>query len=112
MLVQWHIVINGKSEGPFSEEDLTDLHSFSPESFVWKEGMNGWEKAKDIPELAQALHHKKQKPKSHDPEEPINPELEPDPEIALSLEDKDPPNFLWIFFILILVSYFLFRSFF
>src|SRR5690606_32337960 len=51
----WFVMVNGNQEGPLSESAL-DLaireQRLTPRSYAWKEGMDDWLRAGDIPQLA------------------------------------------------------------
>ena len=42
----------GERQGPFREEDLL-RNGMTPDSLVWCNGMPGWQRASEVPELAQ-----------------------------------------------------------
>ncbi|MFD1882914.1 SPFH domain-containing protein [Paracoccus pacificus] len=52
----WHIAREGEADGPYGRGHLGRLAregSFTRDTLVWTPGQNGWEKAEDVPELAQ-----------------------------------------------------------
>lgn len=52
--VQYHISINGSQSGPFNMQQLSQMAQngqFTPQTYVWKQGMANWAFAKDVPEL-------------------------------------------------------------
>lgn len=52
----YHVAINGKQSGPFSIDQLKQIaqtDDFTNNHHVWKAGMQGWELAGNIPELAE-----------------------------------------------------------
>jgi membrane protease subunit (stomatin/prohibitin family) len=52
---QFHIAINGQQQGPFAVPALQQMISagtFTRDTLVWKQGMSGWLKAGDVPELS------------------------------------------------------------
>jgi len=54
----WWYVSNGERKGPVSTNDLHDLlvyGTLTPNSLVWKQGMEGWQSAGRIDELASLL---------------------------------------------------------
>lgn len=60
-----YFFLKGKEQnGPFTIEQLSDK-GLTNETMIWTEGMENWQKLKDIPELVQAL-----KPKSVPPPPP------------------------------------------
>lgn len=49
--MEYYIIVNEKSMGPYSAEDLASMSLFRRDSLVWREGLDGWTEAGDIPEL-------------------------------------------------------------
>lgn len=52
----WHIATNGEADGPYGRADLGRLArdgSFTRDTLVWTAGLEGWQKAGDVAELAQ-----------------------------------------------------------
>mgnify|MGYP002624324411 CR=1 FL=1 len=52
--MEFHLIKNGKQEGPFTVEELTQ-QGLNPESEVWAPGMSDWMQAGDVPELTAVL---------------------------------------------------------
>ena len=52
--MEFHLIRNGKQEGPFSIEELSQ-QGINPESEVWAPGMAEWKQAGDVPELTAVL---------------------------------------------------------
>ena len=52
--MEFHLIKNGKQEGPFSVEELSQ-QGITPESEVWAPGMADWMQAGDVPELTAVL---------------------------------------------------------
>ena len=52
--MEFHLIRNGKQEGPFSVEELAQ-QGLTPESEVWAPGMSDWQQAGDVPELTAVL---------------------------------------------------------
>ena len=52
--MEFHLIVNGKQEGPFTIEELGQK-GISPESEVWAPGMADWQQAGDVPELTAVL---------------------------------------------------------
>ncbi len=42
---QWHLAVNGQTQGPFSEQQLTSQPGFGRASVVWTAGQDGWKAA-------------------------------------------------------------------
>lgn len=52
--VQYHVSVNGQQAGPFNMQQLqqmTQQGQFTPQTYVWKQGMAGWEQAGNVAEL-------------------------------------------------------------
>ncbi len=52
---QWHIALNGQTQGPFGPRDLERMAregTFSRETHVWTAGQDGWKRAAEVPGLA------------------------------------------------------------
>jgi len=50
----WHVVINGDQQGPFTPEKILEMFTRNEldwDSYVWREGFDGWKHARDIEEL-------------------------------------------------------------
>ncbi len=52
--MEFHLIRNGKQEGPFTIEELGQ-QGITPESEVWAPGMADWKQAGDVPELTAVL---------------------------------------------------------
>ncbi len=52
--MEFHLIRNGKQEGPFTVEELSQ-QGITPESEVWAPGMADWKQAGDVPELTAVL---------------------------------------------------------
>lgn len=55
---EWHVATGGKSQGPVSLAELTAMAcsgEIPSSAMVWKQGMAGWGRLSDVPELASAL---------------------------------------------------------
>jgi len=51
----WFAMIQGKQEGPFTRgelEAMTGHGEVGPRTYLWKDGMGAWQRAKDLPEVA------------------------------------------------------------
>ena len=42
---QWHMAVNGQTQGPFTEAQLGQTPGFGRESLVWTSGQDGWKPA-------------------------------------------------------------------
>lgn len=53
--LQFHVSVNGQQQGPFTIAQLQQFASagqFTPQTYVWRQGMSGWQFAGQVPELA------------------------------------------------------------
>jgi predicted Zn finger-like uncharacterized protein len=54
-LADWFAMLRGKQTGPMTRNELTtriDLGEVGPRTYLWKDGMDAWQRAKELPELA------------------------------------------------------------
>jgi len=51
MSTQWYITREGQNFGPFGTNQLL-ANGLTPQSYVWSNGMSGWQQAANLPELA------------------------------------------------------------
>lgn len=54
----WHVVIDGEQRGPYAPDQIGEMLSKGQidwEAYVWREGMDNWIAACDIPELVAAV---------------------------------------------------------
>ncbi len=54
MATTYYIVIDGKQQGPFTQEELRHCN-LSTETYIWREGLTNWVKAGTLPELSGIL---------------------------------------------------------
>jgi len=54
MNTQYFIIIDGQQQGPYPKEILR-IQGMTPETFVWREGLEAWVPASTLPELADIL---------------------------------------------------------
>jgi hypothetical protein len=51
----WFAMLHGKQTGPLTRAELVakiDLGEVGPRTYLWKDGMDAWQRAKELPELA------------------------------------------------------------
>jgi predicted Zn finger-like uncharacterized protein len=51
----WYAMLRGKQTGPVTHEDLEERANdgeLGPRTYLWRDGMDAWQHAKDIPELS------------------------------------------------------------
>ncbi|HEX6245841.1 MAG TPA: GYF domain-containing protein, partial [Polyangiales bacterium] len=54
----WHVVVSGEQQGPFTPQQVGELMAdgrIDWEAYVWREGMDGWQPAKDVEALVNAI---------------------------------------------------------
>lgn len=54
----WHVVVGGEQQGPLAPRQIGELLSEATidwEAYVWREGMDGWQPAKDVAELVSSV---------------------------------------------------------
>ena len=53
--VSWMVAVNGQQSGPFTIQQMQQLAQqgqINPKTYVWRQGMSGWELICNVPELA------------------------------------------------------------
>jgi predicted Zn finger-like uncharacterized protein len=54
----WHVVVAGEQQGPFAPRQIGELLAEGKidwEAYVWREGMDGWQPAKDVEDLVKSV---------------------------------------------------------
>ena len=54
----WHVVVGGDQQGPLAPRQLGEMLAEGKidwEAYVWREGMDGWQPAKDVETLVSAI---------------------------------------------------------
>ena len=64
---QYYLVVDEKSTGPVTFEELVQHPALTPETLVWKPGIDNWQPAKSFPELAAMFASRQQPPQYHNP---------------------------------------------
>ena len=54
MATTYYIVVDGKQQGPFTQEELRHCN-LTTETYIWREGLSNWVKASTLPELSGLL---------------------------------------------------------
>lgn len=54
MATTYYIVVEGKQQGPFTQEELRQCN-LTTETYIWREGLTNWVKAGTLPELTGIL---------------------------------------------------------
>lgn len=90
----WWILIEQHPEGPYSFIELEKDTRLTPDTLVWKEGMEQWKKVRDLKEFA-SLFKDKEPEDEEAPQEP--PPLPEDEELTLRNDSPLSPNWLaWL----------------
>jgi predicted Zn finger-like uncharacterized protein len=78
----WFAMLAGKQTGPLTHAELGDKTaegSVGPRTYLWKEGMPSWQRAKDLPELAPFFPPPEATPPPLPPPINAHPAVEPKP---------------------------------
>lgn len=101
--MEFHLIVNGKQEGPFSVEEL-EQQGITPESEVWAPGMSDWKQAGDVPELTavlqraefeasqQAARAAERQATTGQPYEPVAPPRQEPPRVPPYTPVQEPPK--------------------
>lgn len=54
MATTYYIVVDGKQQGPFTQDELRQCN-LTTETYIWREGLTNWVKAGTLPELSSLL---------------------------------------------------------
>lgn len=101
----WYIKIHGSREGPYSIMDLRRDKRITPDTLVWRQGFDRWQKIRYVPELKAVFEDSES---TNEPRGKFKfPEVPSDEEIVLDAQEgRDPNRWLWIVLIAILLFYF------
>ena len=89
----WFAMLHGKQQGPLTRAELaarTDDGAIGPRTYLWKDGMDAWQRAKDLPELQGLFPQLPETPS-------LPPPLAPPPAAAppaAALREFSSPDFL------------------
>lgn len=73
MNTQYFIVIDGQQKGPYPREVLL-MQGMKPDTYVWREGMEGWAPANTLPELSSLFAEQNSQANPGQPsEQPVQP---------------------------------------
>ena len=67
--ILYYMVVDEKSTGPYTLDEITLHPALTPETLVWKPGIENWVAAKTLPELTPAFSHQYNKDQSQTPPE-------------------------------------------
>jgi hypothetical protein len=108
----WFILFGEQKEGPYSLTQLKNHPSFTPDTYVWKEGFPDWKLARDVPEIQEVF---KDEPSSEpEPQQVKWKKLEEEDE-ALILDNAHNPFPFWLillalFFLFLFYQYFWYQN--
>lgn len=107
----WYLIIEGTTHGPYTPEELLREPSFTPDTLVWHDGMDGWKPARDVPEIQELFKdHEAFNPPLN--EEPSEPTPAAEGEVLLAVK-KEPPFFLiWLIIAALIFIYLAIQFFF
>lgn len=99
----WFIDDKGKIEGPYSVADLKADSRITPDSYVWREGWDKWQRIRDVPELEELFRDEV------DSDEPVEtavakPAAAADDELAIDYR-QEPPYLFWLLAAMIIILY-------
>lgn len=111
MYKEWFIIIEGKQEGPYTVPELKALPKVTPDTLVWKAGFAGWVPMRKVAELKEVFEDEKESEpivERFKPKKILSPNTERvDDTLSLS---QDPFHFLlWIFIVILIISYVIFQ---
>jgi len=116
MVEIWFVLIDGKCEGPYSIPQLKRNTRITPDTYVWKEGFTEWKPMRSVPELKEVFtDDPKTLPPKEDEKKAANLKkltLSGQEELTLDFRRDLPPIIFWIIIGLIVLSYFIHKTFF
>ena len=101
----WFILINGERKGPFSVSELKQIPELTPDTLAWREGFVNWVPIRNIPELRELFEEKDETQEDEEQAARRTP-LRDD---TISLEFSEPPLFLWLLFVVLVLLYVIFQ---
>ena len=88
----WFAMLHGKQQGPLTRAELrarTDEGEVGPRTYLWKDGMDAWQRAKDLPDLQELFPQLPDAPSLPPPTAP--PKAAPLREFSPDFGAKAPP---------------------
>ena len=105
MLQEWYILVDGEQEGPYDVEELMADFRLTPDTFVWKEGLENWKPIREVPELRDLFNEAKNEEEEGEAIRPRFTEERPPDDGVLVAENNSPNPFLWILLILAILVF-------
>lgn len=107
--VEWFVILNGKSDGPYSVPELLRNKEVNSNTLAWREGMEKWLPIREIPELKLLFIENEAPPVV--PQEVDETDLKAE-DAVIALPSVQPPWIFWILFIILLLVYVLHQFYF
>lgn len=101
----WYVLLNEKQYGPYTFLELKGLRSITPDTLCWREGMTEWLPIRNVPELKDLFKDEHVPPQDLDE----NPVVTPADDLTLTIPQVEPPYYLWLIFLIIVIAYALFQ---
>jgi len=108
----WFVLLAGEIKGPFSLPELKELKGFTPDTLVWKEGMEKWLAAREVIEFKTLFAEQEEPPPPEEVLDRVPSGKLTGEDLALSLPNADPPLLFWLIFSLLIIAYALFQFYF
>jgi len=100
----WFVLIQGERKGPFTVAELKQIPELTPDTLAWREGFLKWTPIRDIPELKSLFEDENKIEETEDERYRISPKNG-----TISLEFSEPPFFLWLLFVVMILTYVIFQ---
>lgn len=100
----WYILIDGKSEGPWTFDELKENSKITPDTLAWKEGFDNWTKIRDIPELKELFEEVSKPPEVEESTDSLEEKSLQD-ELVLEMGQQEPPYMLWFLIAFVSLMY-------
>lgn len=101
----WYVLLNEKQYGPYTFVELKGIASITPDTLCWREGMDGWLPIRNVPELKDLFKDEHVPPPVPDE----IPDVLPAEDLTLSIPQSEPPFYLWLMLLIIVIAYALFQ---
>lgn len=101
----WYVLLDEKQYGPYTFLELRGLRSITPDTLCWREGMAEWQPIRSISELKDLFKDENIPPSIPD-EMPV---ATPADDLTLTLPQVEPPYYLLLILLTIMIAYALFQ---
>lgn len=107
---EWFVIIDHQQEGPYSLWELKAHPRFTPDSLVWKKGLQEWVRARNVPEMRGLFHDDEEEPSEGETSKVCRPKGKGESELAVLTMQQDPYQFVfWLVLILVILFYSLYQ---